>query len=122
MVTVLLCLGIFLFPLPAPGSEVPPALVMADSPRVDQGESWNDSPLDGSYLVVSAEEAEGEDKDPINADLLTMLLLMTSSFGVTVGWLLTNAQRQGALCSLGVVRPRLATACEDLPFLGVFRL
>jgi hypothetical protein len=122
MVAILLCLGVFLFPLPAPGSEVTSALVVANSPRVDQGETGNGHPLDGSYLLVPAEEAEDADKDPLNADLLTMLLLIAPSFGVTVGWLNTNAQRHGALCYLGVVRPSWASACEDLLSLGVFRL
>ena len=117
----LLCLGIFLLPLPATGSEVPSALAMANLPRVDQETNGNGHPLDGTYLVAPAEEAEDADKYPLNAEFLTMLLLAVS-FGATVGWLLTNAQRQRALCSLAVVRPSLATACEDLPFLGVFRL
>lgn len=120
---VLLCLGVLLLSLPATGSEMPSALGMADSPHVDQGANGNGYPLDGTYYcLVSAEEAEDAQEDPLNAELLTMLLL-AASFGATLGWLLTNAQRQGALlCSLGVVRPSLATDCEDSPFLGVFRL
>jgi hypothetical protein len=116
---VLLCLGVLLLPLPATGSEVPSALVMANLPRVDQGA--NGHPLDGTYLIMPAEEAEDADKDPLNASLLTMLLL-SASFGATVGWLLTNTQRQGAFCSLGVVHPSLVTSLEDKSFLGVFRL
>jgi hypothetical protein len=57
--------------------------------------------------------------------LLTMLLLAASFFGASVGWLLTNAQRQGALCfsSVGVVGEVMGSAREEyLPFLGVFRL
>ena len=110
----LLCLGVLLLPLPATGSEVPSSLVMANLQRVDQGANGNSHPLDGTYLfVVSAEEAEDAEKAPISAELLTMLLLAASSFGT----------RQGVLlCTLGVVRPSLATACEDPPFLGVFRL
>jgi hypothetical protein len=72
-------------------------------------------------LVAFGEEAEDADKYPLNAELLRMLLL-TVCFGLSVGWLLRNAQRQGALCSLGGVGPSFASACEDLPFLGVFRL
>jgi hypothetical protein len=70
-----------------------------------------------------AEEAEQADEEPVNAGLLTMLLLAASFFGASVvGWLLPNAQEQGALCfsSVGEV---LGSAHEDyLPFLGVFRL
>jgi hypothetical protein len=121
LVAFLLCLDVLLLPLPAAGSEEPSALTMANLPRVDQATNGNSYPLDGTYLIVPGEEAEDADKSPRNAELLTMLLLAVS-FGATVGWLLTNAQRQGALCSLACVHPSLATACEDLPFLGVFRL
>jgi hypothetical protein len=121
VVAFLLCLGVFLLPLPATGSEVPSALAKANLPRLDLETNGNAPPLDGAYLVAFGEEAEDADKHPLNADLLTMLLL-TVSFGLSVGWLLRNAQRQGALCSLAAVHPSFATACEDLPFLGVFRL
>jgi hypothetical protein len=117
----LMCLGVFLLPLRATGSDVPSAVATANLLRVDQEINGNSHLLDGIYLVAPAEVAEGADKYPLNAELLTMLLL-TISFGASVGWLLRNVQRQGALCSLGVVRPSFATACEDLPFLGVFRL
>ena len=117
----LMCLGVFLLPLPATGSEVPSALAMANLPGVDLATNWNGHPLEETYLVAPAEEAEGGEKTPLNAELLTMLLLALS-FGLSVGWLLRNAQRQGALCSLAGVRSSFATICEDLPFLGVFRL
>jgi hypothetical protein len=121
VVALLMCLGVFLLPLRASGSEVPSALAMANLPGLDQATNGTGQPLDGIYVVAPAEEAEDADKDPLNAKLLTMLLLAVC-FGATVGWLLTNAQRQGALCSLGVVGSSFATTCEDLPFLGVFRL
>jgi hypothetical protein len=121
VVAFLLCLGVFLQPSPATGSEVPSAVTMADLPSVELLANGKGYPLDETYLVAPVVEAEGSDKDPLNAELLTMLLL-TASFGAIVGWLLTNVQRQGALCSFAVVGPSLASACEDLPFLGVFRL
>jgi hypothetical protein len=117
----LMCFGVFLLPLRATGSEVPSAVATANLLRVDQEINGNSHPLDGIYLVTPAEEAKDGEKSPLNAELLTMLLL-TISFGLSVGWLLRNAQRQGALCSLSVVRPSFASSCEDLPFLGVFRL
>src|SRR5215204_2270398 len=119
VVACLLCLGVFLLPLCATGSEEPSALAMANLPRLDQ--ATNSQLLDGTYLLAPAEEAEDADKDPLKSELLTMLLL-TLCFGLSVGWLLRNAQRQGDLCSLAVVHPSFATTCEDLPFLGVFRL
>ncbi len=90
---------------------------------LDQGANGNASPLDGTYYPLAlAEEAE---EDPVNAGLLMMFFLAASFFGASVGWLLTNAQGQGALCcsSVGVVGEVLGSAREDyLPFLGVFRL
>jgi hypothetical protein len=125
VVAFLLCLGVFLLPWPTTGSEVgsevPSALAMANLSRLDLETNGNGHPLDGTYVVAPAEEAEGGEKSPLKAELLTMLLLALS-FGATVGWLLRNAQRQGALCSLAAVHPSFATTCEDLPFLGVFRL
>jgi hypothetical protein len=121
VVAFLLCLGVFFLPLPATGSEVPSALAMANSPRVHLEMNGNGQLLDGTYLIASGEEAEDGGKSPLKAELLTMLLL-TLCFGLSVGWLLRNAQRQGALCSLAVVGPSFATTCEDLPFLAVFRL
>ena len=121
VVAFLLYLGAFFLPLAATGSEVPSALDMANSPRVDLETNGNGQLLDGTYLIALGEEAEDGEKSPLKAELLRMLLL-TLCFGLSVGWLLRNAQRQGALCSLAFVDPSFATTCEDLPFLGVFRL
>jgi hypothetical protein len=121
VVALLICLGIFLLPLPTSVSEGPAALTMANLPRADQETNGDGNPLEGAYFLAPAEEAEDADKHPLNAELLTMLLL-TVCFGVSVGWLLRNSQRQGGLCSLAVVCPSFATSCENLPFLGVFRL
>jgi len=121
VVAFLVCLGVFFLPLPATDSEVPSALAMANLSRLDLETNGNGHPLDGTYVVAPAEEAEDGEQSPLNAELLTMLLLALS-FGATVGWLLRNAQRQGAFCSLVVVHPSFATTCEDLPSLGVFRL
>jgi len=88
----------------------------------DQGAPVNAPPLDGSYSpFVLAEEAEDE---PVNAGLLTILFLAASFFGASVGWLLTNARGQGALCfsSLGVGEVLGSVREPYLPFLGVFRL
>jgi hypothetical protein len=121
VVAFVVCFGVFVLPLPASGSEVPSGLDMANLPRVDLETNGNGQLLDGTYLVALAEEAEDAEKDPLKSELLTMLLL-TLCFGLSVGWLLRNAQRQGALCSFAVVHPSFATTCEDLPSLGVFRL
>jgi hypothetical protein len=96
---------------------------MANVLPLDQGANGNAPPLDGTYYPFAL--AEEADEDPVNAGLLTMLFLAASFFVASVGWLLTNAQEQGALCfsSVGVVGEVLGRAREDyLPFLGVFRL
>jgi hypothetical protein len=126
---LLLCLGfsLTLLSLPTTGSqEDPSALGMANVLPVDQGANGNAPPLDGTHYPFApfalAEEAA---EDPLNAGLLTMLLLAASFFEASVGWLLPNAQGQGASCfsSLGVIGEVLGSAREDyLPFLGVFRL
>jgi hypothetical protein len=122
---LLLCLGVSLtlLSLPARGSQDPSALGMANVLPVDQAVRVNAPPLEGIYYpFVMAEEA---DEEPVNAGLLTMLLLAASFFGASVvGWLRTNAQGQGALCfsSFGVGEVLGRAREEYLPFLGVFRL
>ena len=121
---LLLCLGfsLTLLSLPARGSQDPSAFGMANVQSVDQGPNREAPPQDGTYYPFAL--AEEADKEPVNAGLLTVLFLAASFFGASVGWLLTNAQGQGALCfsSLGVGEV-LGRAREDyLPFLGVFRL
>ena len=130
MAVVLLCLVVCLtlLSLPARGSQDPSTLGMAHVLPVDQGANGNAPPLDGSeyrFALVLFALAEAADGDPVNSKLLTMLLLATSFFGASVGWLHTKAQGQGALCfsSVGVVGEELGLAREEyLPFLGVFRL
>jgi hypothetical protein len=122
---LLLCLGfsLTLLSLPARGSQNPSAFGMANVQSVDQGPNREAPPQDGTYYPFAL--AEEADKEPVNAGLLTVLFLAAYFFGASVGWLLTNAQGQGALCfsSLGVVGEVLGRVREDyLPFLGVFRL
>ena len=117
---VVVCVGAFLCLLPSelhvssPLTPASTALMPAHSPPLDRG-------ADEAYLAVAQEEAGVADKDPVNADLLTILLLVVF-FGLSFGFVLANTQKQEALCSSGVVGPSLASACEKLPFLGVFRL
>src|SRR5215204_7611824 len=126
MVVLLLCLGfsLTLLSLPARGSQDPSALGMNNNVlTVDQVANVNAPTLEGSYYPFAL--AEEADEDPVNSGLLTMLLLAASFFGASlVGWLLTNAQRQGALCfsSLGVGEVLDSVRDNYLPFLGVFRL
>ena len=92
-------------------------------PSPDQVANVNAPPLEGSYYPFAL--AEEADENPVNAELLTMLLLAASFFGASVvGWLLPNAQGHGVLCfsSLGVGEVLGSAREEYLPFLGVFRL
>jgi hypothetical protein len=121
---LLLCLGfsLILLSLPARGSQDPSALGM-DNVLPVQRAPVNAPPLEGTHHPFAL--AEEADEDPVSAGSLTMLLLAVSFFGASiVGWLLPNAQGQGALCfsCLGVGEV-LGRAREDyLPFLGEFRL
>ena len=120
-VAVLLCVGVFL-PWLMNGPEAPGFLVGAHHSQVDQGANGDGHPPTGSYLSATEEEAKDADKRPVNADLLTVLLL-ASFFGAIVGWLLSNAPGPGAFRSSSITRrPSFLIAREDAPSLGVFRL
>jgi hypothetical protein len=96
---------------------------MADVLPIDQVANVNTPPLEASNCPFGL--AEEADMEPVNAGLLTMLLLAGSFLGVSLGWLHTKAQGQGALCfcCVGVVGEVLGSVREEyLPFLGVFRL
>ncbi len=119
---ILLCVGTFLSLLPT-GLEGPAALTRAHSSHVTQTTNGDWHPLDGSYLAVPPEETEEVDKHPVNADLLTALLLLALSFGATGVSLLINGHGQGTFRSLSIDRRRwLLSALEARPFWGVFRL
>jgi hypothetical protein len=117
---ILLCVGTFLSLLPT-GLEVPAALMMAPSPHVNQGTNGDWHPLDPIYLAISAEEAEEVDDHPVNAELLSALLLLALSLWATAACSLANGcwQRAFRLVSLG---RSVLTTLEDRPFLSVFRL
>jgi hypothetical protein len=76
-------------------------------------------PPSGSQLTVFGADIEEGEKGPVNAVLLTVLLL-ASFLGVTAGWQLACDLRQPAPCVPG--RPSFEAAREDAPFLSVFRL
>jgi hypothetical protein len=119
---MLACLGVVLS-LPATGSEVPSALTGADGGRVVA--NWGNAPQqpDDSHPLMPSEEVRETDKAPVNAYLMTMLMLACSLGASVLRMLLTNARRQGAICSwIGDDRWWLAVAHEDPSFLGVFRL
>jgi hypothetical protein len=96
---------------------------MNNVPPIDQAVRANAPALERSYYPFAL--ADEADDEPVNTGLLTMLLLAGSFLGVSLGWLHTKAQGQGALClcCVGVVGEVLGSVREDyIPFLGVFRL
>lgn len=122
-IVILLCGGVFLSLFPT-GLDVPAALTTkALSSHVYQGTNLESHLLEGGSLAVRGEEAEDVDKLPVNAELLSALLLLALCFGATVVWLLTNGLRQGASRLLGIDRHQwLVSVLEDRSFLGVFLL
>ena len=114
LAVAVVCVGAFLCLLPT-RLGVSTVLTPTHSPSLDPG-------TDQGYLAVIQEAGEA-DKDLVNADLLMMVVLGASAFfGLSFGSVLTNTPRQRAMCSLGVDGGPSASACKDLPFLGVFRL
>ena len=120
---VMLCwLGILLC-LPANSAlELPSAFVRAEAAQEMDGGA-NAPPLDASYPITAVEEIQQTQRHPVNASLLTMLVL-TLSFGASVLWMLINERRRrAASCLWGADDRRwLAVGCEGPSFLGVFRL
>ena len=119
---MLCCLGFLLSLPPTSAPKSPAAIARADAAQeVDGGAN---APLpDGRYPVTPAEEIKQADKHPVNASLLSMLLL-TLSFGASVLWMLTNDRRRRAgSCCWGVEDRRWwGVAYEGSSFLGVFLL
>jgi hypothetical protein len=120
---MLCCLGVFLLSLPLSAPHVSSALGGANVEHVDRAANAPAPLPDGSYPLMLAEEAQETDSPPVNAYLLTMLMLACSFGSSVLRMLLTNARRQGAICSwCGDDRGWLAVAHEEPSVLGVFRL
>jgi hypothetical protein len=118
---LLLCLASLLF-WSTTGAEVPGTLAKADWSQRGQGTNGDELPLNGTILAVYGEEAQDSARGPVNAGLLTTLLL-AFCFGTMIGWLLANGWGQEAFRSSGITgRLSFMTTLKDRPFLGVFRL
>lgn len=117
-VAVLLCSGAFLS-WSATGPELPASLAVGYSSQMGQG--TNGQPPNGSYLALPAEESESAEKGPVNAGLLTALLL-AFFFGMALGRRFTEAR--GAECFLPPSDTLLLSFFHrrDPPSLSVFRL
>jgi hypothetical protein len=115
---ILLCTGAFLCLLPTE-LDVSATLTTPHSHHhhLDQGTN------EGNLAAVAQEEAADADGRPVNADLLSALLLAIC-FGAIVGWLPASGRGQRAFRFVGLDHHRLSfvSALEDRSFLGVFRL
>jgi hypothetical protein len=128
---MLCCLGVLLsLPLTAPDVSdvsgvpgVPSALAGANVGHVDGGAEASAPLPNGSYPLTPADEAQQTERHPVNAYLLTMLLLACFLGASVLRMVLTYARNHGAICSWsGDYRPWLSVAYENPSFLGVFRL
>jgi hypothetical protein len=85
---ILLCIGVFL-PWLGSGPEAPGSLTGLHYSQAYQGTNGGGHTPTGNYLAALGDEAKDGDKGPVNAGLLTVLLVM---FWVIVGWLLSPAK------------------------------
>jgi hypothetical protein len=117
------CFGVFSISLPHSAPHFSSAQGVANVEHVDRAANAPAPLGDGGYPPMPTEEPQETDRPPVNTYLLTMLVLACSIGASVLRTLLTNARRQGAICSWsGDDRAWLAVACEEPSFLGVFRL
>src|SRR5215216_4180747 len=121
----LFCLAIMLSLLATTVSEVPFGAAGADVGHVD-GEALAPLAEYGSYPLTPADDDGDTDERPVNASVLTMLVLAGAYSGVSILWLATtSALRRGAIRpSWGAEGDRRwsAGAHDGLSFLGVVLL
>ena len=122
----LFCLGILLSLLATTVSEVPFGAAGADVSQVAE-EALAPLAEYGSHPLTPADDDGDTDKRPVNASVLTMLVLAGACLGVSIFlWLATTgALRRGAIrSSWGAEGDRRwsAGAYDGLSFLGVFLL
>ena len=122
----LFCLGILLSLLATTVSEVPFGAARADVSQVAE-EALAPLAEYQSHPLVLADEARETDERPVNASVLTMLVVAGACSGVSIFlWLATTgALRRGAIRpSWGAEGDRRWSAGADdgLSFLGVFVL
>jgi hypothetical protein len=122
----LFCLGILLSLLASTVSEVPFGAAGADVGHVD-GEALAPLAEYGSHPLVPAEEAGDTDERPVNASVLSMLVVGGASLGVSFLWLSTTSapRREAIRPSWGAEGDRRWSGGAHyglLSFLGVFLL
>jgi hypothetical protein len=117
---LLLCLAPLLF-WSATRAEVPGTFGKADWSRMGQWSNGNELPFDGSYLAVSGEEIQDSGKGPVNAGLLSALLL-AFCFDAMIGWLLANGWGQETFRSSAITgSPSFVTTRRDRQHLTAVR-
>jgi hypothetical protein len=123
-IIVLCSLGLLIsLPSSAASDVVPSSSVPSASASANEDGGPNAPAPEGNYPLTLAEGVHKTQRHPVNASLLTMLVL-ASSFGASVLWMATNDRRRRAASrSWGADDRRwVAVACEGPSFLGVFRL
>ena len=121
----LFCLGILLCLLATTVSEVPFGAAEADVGQV-AGEALAALEEYQSLPLTPTDEARETDERPVNASVLTMLVLACACSGVSILWLATtSARRRGAIrpsWDAGGDRGWSGGSHDGLSFLGVFLL
>ena len=118
---IALCsLGLLVSLTSSAASDVPSSVPSASA---NEDEGPNAPAPEGNDPLTLGEEVQQTERHPVNASLLTMLVLALS-FGAIVLSMATNDRRRRAACCLWGVedRPWLAATHEGPSFLGVFRL
>jgi hypothetical protein len=124
--SVLFCLGILLSLLTSAAAGMSSEFARSDASHSD-GRILGPLAEDGSYLLTPADDAQEQDKRPVNSSVMTMLVLViTSLFGASILWLLTRSPRRREairLCRGPEVGRRWLVGTNDgQSFLGVFLL
>jgi hypothetical protein len=116
---LLCCLGLLVSLSASAASDVPSSVPSA-SANEDGGPN---APAPDANHPLTLAEVQQTERHPVNAPLLTMLVLALS-FGASVLLVATNDRRRRAAIRLWGVedRPWLAATYEGPSFLGVFRL
>jgi hypothetical protein len=121
-IIALCCLGLLVSLSASAASDVVPGSVPSVSASADEDGGPNAPAPDANYPLTLAEEPQQTERHPVNASLLTMLVLALS-FGASVLSMAPNDRRRAASCLWGVEDRRWLAATHEGPsFLGVFRL
>jgi hypothetical protein len=125
VIALLCCLGLLVCLSASAASDDVPSSSVPSASASANGDGGPDAPApDANHPPMLGEEVQQAERHPVNAPLLTMLVLALPSFGASVLSMATNDRRRWAASRLWGVEDRrwLAVACEGPSFLGVFLL